>query len=404
MKILQINTVYGEGSTGKIAKDIHDVCTSLGIECLTAYRCTHSGQKCFEDSVEISSSFDSRVHGVLSRVTMFKGCFSKIKTSRFLKKADNYSPDLIHLHNLHGSYVNLPLLFRYIKKNNIPVVWTLHDCWAFTAICSYFSVANCEKWKTGCSNCPQRKTLSQCPIDNTRIVWKKKKEWFTGINNAVVVTPSEWLAELAKQSFLGEYDIRVINNGIDLSVFKPTVSDFRKKYGLEEKHIVLGVAFDWDYRKGIDVVSRLADELPDGYKVVLVGTNDDVDKRLPNSIISIHRTADQRELAGIYTSADVLINPTREDNFPTVNIEAIACGTPVVTFRTGGSPEILDSSCGIVVEKDDAEAMKDAVVRICEQRLFNSEDCVKRGAMFEKRLKLGEYASLYSEILSSENK
>lgn len=404
MKILQINTVYGEGSTGKIAKDIHDVCTSLGIECLTAYRCTNSGQKGFKDSVEISSSLDSRVHGVLSRITMFKGCFSRIKTSRFLKKADNYSPDLIHLHNLHGSYVNLPLLFRYIKKNNIPVVWTLHDCWSFTAICSYFSVANCEKWKTGCGNCPQRKILSQCPVDNTRIVWEKKKEWFTAIKNAVVVTPSEWLAELAKQSFLGKYDIRVINNGIDLSVFKPTVSDFRNKYGLEEKHIVLGVAFDWDYRKGIDVVSRLADELPDGYKVVLVGTNDDVDKRLPNSILSIHRTADQRELAGIYTSADVFINPTREDNFPTVNIEALACGTPVVTFRTGGSPEILDSSCGIVVEKEDTEAMKDAVIRICEQQLFTSEDCIKRGAIFEKRLKLGEYAALYSEILSSNNK
>lgn len=399
MKILQINTVYGEGSTGKIAKDIHDVCRAQGIECVTAFRCLRSGQELLEDSVEISSPLDSRIHGFLSYFTMFKGCFSKVRTFRFLKKVGKYSPDLIHLHNLHGSYINLPQLFRYIKKKNIPVVWTLHDCWAFTAICSHFSAVNCEKWKTGCGNCPQRKALSSCPADCTRLVWKKKKKWFTGMKNAVVVAPSEWLACLAKQSFLGEYDVRVINNGIDTSVFKPTESDFRKRNGLEDKHIVLGVAFDWDYRKGLDVVIRLASELPDDYRIVLVGTSDATDALLPANVLSVHRTSDRRELAAIYTCADVFINPTREDTFPTVNIEAIACGTPVVTFRTGGSPEMLDDTCGAVVEKDDTEALKNMIIRVCSEKPFSSADCVKRGEQYEKSGKLGEYPTLYGQLV-----
>lgn len=398
MKVLQINTVYGEGSTGKIVRDIHDICVGAGIDCLSAYRCRKKGAAEYADTVTISSPADSRWHGFLARLTMFKGCFSFFHTLAFLRRVKKYSPDVIHLHNLHGSYVNLPLLFRYIKRNNIPVVWTLHDCWAFTAICSHFAVSGCGRWQSGCGSCPVRHELSLSPCDNTRLVWRLKKKWFTGMKNAVVVTPSEWLACLAKQSFLGEYDVRVINNGIDTSVFKPTGSDFRKRNGLEDKYIVLGVAFDWDHRKGLDVVIRLASELPDDYRIVLVGTNDATDARLPANVLSVHRTSDRRELAAIYTCADIFINPTREDTFPTVNIEAIACGTPVVTFRTGGSPEMLDGTCGAVVEKDDTEALKNMIIRVCSEKPFSSADCVKRGEQYEKSRKLGEYPALYRQL------
>lgn len=395
MKVLQINTVYGEGSTGKIVKALHDICVSRNIECISAHRCVYRGRKPFEDTVEISSRIDSRIHGVLSRFTMFKGCFSKIKTACFLNKVDKFSPDLIHLHNLHGSYVNLPLLFRYIKKNNIPVVWTLHDCWSFTAICSHFSIAQCEKWKTGCGNCPQRKILSSCPIDNTGIVWKQKKKWFTGVKDMTLVAPSQWLADLVKQSFLKDYPIKVINNGIDLNVFKPTESDFRKRYGLTDKYVLLGAAFGWGKRKGLDVFTELSKRLNDKYRIVLVGTDDETGRLLPDNIISIHRTNNQKELAEIYTAADLFVNPTREEVLGLVNIEALACGTPVITFDTGGSPECIDNSCGCVVPCDDVTEMEKAIIFNCEKQRFSQKACLKQARKFDKNKKFNEYLELY---------
>ena len=397
MRILQINTVYGEGSTGKIAKELHDICVRNDIECISAHRCVHRGQKPFEDTIEISNGFDSRIHGFLSRLTMFKGCFSRGRTAKFLKKIDEFTPDLIHLHNLHGSYINLPLLFKYIKEKDIPIVWTLHDCWPFTAICSYFTIAGCEKWETGCGGCPLRKSLSLCPVDNTPLVWQKKKEWFTGVKNMTLVTPSEWLADLVKQSFLKDYPVRVINNGIDLNVFKPTDSDFRPKYDLNNKYVLLGVAFGWGKRKGLDVFIELAKRLDAEYRIILVGTDDDTDKLLPDNIISIHRTNNQTELAEIYSAADLFINPTREDNFPTVNIEALACGTPVITFDTGGSPESLNSSCGCVVPCDDVDAMENAIICSCEKQRFSKDACLQQARKFDKNKKFNEYLQLYQQ-------
>ncbi len=391
MKVLQINTVYGEGSTGKIAKDIHDLCVAEGIECVCGSR---TGGK-YADSVEISGSFDSRVHGFLARFTMLKGCFSYFKTRSFLKKVKKYKPDIIHLHNLHGSYVNIGMLMRYIKKYGIPVVFTLHDCWAFTAICPHFTVASCNKWQSGCGACPQRKKYSSCPVDISGTVWKKKKKWFVGVEDMVIVTPSAWLGGLVKQSFLGSYPVQTIYNGIDLNVFAPTLSDFRARHRLEDKKIVLAVAYGWGYGKGLDVVIKLAKSLPTDYKIVLVGTDDEVDKQLPQSVLSVHKTNNQKELAEIYTAADVLINPTREEVLGLVNVEALACGTPVISFNAGGSPECLDGSCGTVVSVGDVDAMEREIVRICTLHPYTSEDCIKRAKLFDKNERLYEYIKLY---------
>lgn len=399
MKVLQINTVYGEGSTGKIAKDIHDICVEQGIGCVTAYRCRWKNRQTWPDTVEISTMLDSRIHGVLARSTMLKGCFSYGRTAHFLKWVEAYGPDVIHLHNLHGSYVNIPMLMRYVKQKNIPVVWTLHDCWPFTGLCAYFSAVRCDRWQSGCGSCPLKKELSSGLVDRTHFVWEQKKKWFTGIRHGVIVTPSNWLAGLVKQSFLGDYRVQTIHNGIDLNVFHPTPSDFKKQNGIEKKKMVLGVAFDWGYRKGLDVVVQLAKELPAEYAVVLVGTDEKVDAELPENVVSIHRTNNQRELAEIYTAADVLINPTREDNFPTVNLEALACGTPVITFKTGGSPEMLDKSSGIVVDQEDVEGMKAAILHSCSQAAFSPLDCVRRGKEYDKNRKLGEYVGLYQNLL-----
>lgn len=398
MKVLQINTVYGNGSTGSIAKAIHDLCREHQIRCVCAHRCVGQGQKPLEDSVSISSKWDSRIHGQLSRFTMFKGAGSVFKTLMFLKKVSRYAPDVIHLHNLHGSYINLPLLFGYIKRHRIPVVWTLHDCWAFTAICSHFAVAGCGRWKTGCHDCPQKKRFSAAPVDLTPSVWRAKRKWFTGLDQAVVVTPSHWLENLARNSFLGQYQVQTIYNGIDLDVFTEVQSDFRAQHGLENKKIVLGVAFDWSYEKGLDVFTELSGRLGDEYQIVLVGTNPEIDQKLPENILSIHRTNNQRELAEIYSAADVFVNPTREEVLGLVNIEALACGTPVITFQTGGSPECVDSTCGVVVPVDDVDAVEREILRTCTRKPYSKEACRNQAMRFDKRQCLNEYLRLYESL------
>lgn len=213
-----------------------------------------------------------------------------------------------------------------------------------------------------------------------------------------IVTPSQWLADLVKESFLGEYPIKVINNGIDLNVFKPTKNNFKEKYGIENKYIVLGVSFGWGYKKGLDVFIELSKQLGESYQIVLVGTDVSVDEQLPKNIISVHRTQDQQELAELYTAADVFVNPTREENYPTVNMEALACGTPIVTFKTGGSPEILDNTCGVVVDCEDTSSMKKVIIDICENGILTEEACLRRSQSFKARVLFDEYIALYNTI------
>lgn len=300
------------------------------------------------------------------------------------------------MHNLHCLNVNYGMLFKYIKNRNIKAIWTLHDCWAFTGQCPYFTMVKCEKWKSGCHDCVQFRQYPAAYVDRTKRMYKLKRKWFTGIEKMTVVTPSKWLAELAKESYLNCYPIKVINNGIDLNIFKPTESGFREKYKCVEKFILLGVAFGWSRRKGLDVFIELAKQLKDNYQIVLIGTDDNVDKQLPRNIISIHKTNNQKELAEIYTSADLFVNPTREENFPTVNIEALACGTPVVTFNTGGSAEIIDDTCGRTVECDDIKSLILTIEDIYISRPYTQEQCVKRASNYDMNKKFMEYIELYT--------
>ena len=400
MKVLQINTFFGSGSTGKIAKGIQDVCVENNIQCLTGYRYAENKGKPFKHTVSISSWLDCRIHGRLARYTMLKGCFSYLKTKQFLYKAEQYAPDLIQLHNLHGSYINIPLLFKYIKRKKIPVVWTFHDCWPFTGGCSYFDISSCSGWKNGCNDCRIYKNFSSSLINIADVSWKMKSKWFKNIENLTIVTPSEWLAKYVKESFLSDYPVKVLRNGIDTQVFKPSLGNIRRKYGISEsKFMVLGVAFDWGIRKGLDVFSELALRLDDEYQIVLVGTDDYIDSCLPENIISIHRTENQAELAEIYSAADVLANPTREDNYPTVNLEALACGTPVVTFRTGGSPESIDFTCGSVVEYNDVDEFEKVIRQVCVDRPYSLQACLKKAEDFNETNRFNDYIELYREII-----
>lgn len=397
-KISALNTCT-YGSTGKIMLGIAGSAEHAGHTCfISVPKGRHYKPTTFNE-IPIGNRVFEDLHLILDRFTGLNGCFSIAATWRFVKQLKQKQVNLLHLHNLHNCYVNLPLLFHYIKKQKIPVIWTLHDCWAFTGHCPHFTMAKCDKWKTGCHHCPQYREYPQSFVDNSRWMYRWKKKWFTGVEDLTIVTPSQWLADLVKESFLKEYPVKVIHNGIDLGIFKPTESDFRQRYGIPEgKAVLLGVAFGWGVRKGLDVFVELSKRLdPEKYQIILVGTDDRTDKLLPENIISIHRTQNQTQLAEIYTAADLFVNPTREENYPTVNMEAIACGTPVLTFRTGGSPEILDEKTGSVVPCDDVDALEQEIHRICTENPFSQADCLERAKSFDRNERFEEYVKLYEE-------
>lgn len=397
MKIIEINTC-NYGSTGKIMLQIAEKANQEGHKCWIAIpKGRHNKKSDYENTLWIGNRWAEDLHIILGRITGLQGCFSILATRKFLNELDKIKPDLIHLHNLHNSYINIPLLFDYIKKNNINVVWTLHDCWSFTGHCPHFLINKCHKWEKGCYKCPIYKEYPTSYVDHSKWMWKYKKKWFSGVKRMILVTPSKWLADLVEKSFLGEYPVKVINNGIDLDVFKPNLGIFREKTGLTAKRIILGVSFDWGYRKGLDVFCRLAEIIENDYTIVLVGTNDEVDKVLPPNIISIHRTENQKELAEIYSAADIFLNPTREDTYPTVNMEAIACGTPVLTFDSGGSSElILNDSCGEIIKTEDVFFIKEKIETMMKNKHYKCSDESKE---FDKNKKIMQYIKTYEELL-----
>lgn len=350
MKVLMINSVCGIRSTGRICTDIATELEKQGHEVKIAYGRENVPEQFQRYAVRIGNDLDMMLHGVKARLLDASGFGSKSATKRFIKWVKEYDPDIIHLHNIHGYYINIEILFNYLKNSGKPVVWTLHDCWAFTGHCAYFDFAGCEKWKTGCYGCPQKKSYpSSILIDRSKKNHIQKRRLFTLVSNMTVVTPSQWLAGLVKKSYLGKYNIRVINNGIDTEVFKPTLGNFRQKYNIGSKKIILGVAGVWDRRKGLEDFYKLSSILDDSYQIVLVGLSKKQISALPKNIIGISSTESASELAEIYTAADVFVNPTLEDNYPTVNLEAQACGTPVITYNTGGSPESVDFN-GVVTK------------------------------------------------------
>ena len=402
MRIVEINMV-ANGSTGKIMFGIAECARAQGHEVQTfsahisTFKIKFTKPKIAGHNV-FGNRISSLLHFTLGKVFARNGFYSKFATRKLIKQIKKFNPDVLQLHNLHAFCINFPVLFKYIKKYDIKTFWTLHDCWTFTGHCAYFDMVGCEKWKTGCNNCSICRDYPKVYWDNSKAMYKKKKQIFTGVKQMTLITPSEWLAGLVKQSFLKDYPVKVINNGIDLNIFKPTGSDFRQKYNCEEKFIVLGVAFGWGKRKGLDVFIELSKRLGKEYQIVLVGTNDTLDKDLPDNIISIHKTENQIELAQIYSAADVFVNPTREENYPTVNMESLACGTPVITFNTGGSPEIIDNTCGIVVDKNDVDALENKIIAVREGNLFNKEDILLRAKRFDMKDRYQEYIDLYQNL------
>lgn len=394
MKILMINTVCGITSTGRICADIADLLEKQGHQCKIAYGRGVVPEKCKKYAVKIGGRFNTPLHALGSRIFDNTGFYSKGATKKFIKWAKEYNPDVIHLHNVHGYYINIKLLFEFLKEFKKPVVWTLHDCWAFTGHCSYYDSCQCEKWKTQCSKCPKKKEYPASILsDRSKKNYKLKNELFNGVESLTIVTPSKWLKEQVEQSFIKDCNVKVINNGIDLSMFNPSESDFRKNNGLEGKKIILGVANIWTERKGMNDFIEVSKRLDNNYKIVLVGNL--YGQTVPEDIIHIKSTNDQKELAQIYTAADVFVNPTYEDNFPTTNIESLACGTPVITYNTGGSPESLNEFCGRVVERGDVDGLALAI----KEFSATPDACIENAKKFDKKARFLEYTELYKELL-----
>lgn len=385
MKVLMINSVCGIRSTGRICTDLAEQLQAEGHGCRIAYGRETVPPQYQAYSLRIGNEWGVRVHGLQARFFDCAGFGSKAATRRLVEQIKVYDPDIIHLHNLHGYYLDVETLFRYLKESNKPVVWTLHDCWSFTGHCPHFTVARCTKWKTGCYECPERgRYPASVWLDRSRRNFTRKKQAFTGVADLTLVTPSQWLAELTRESFLKEYPVEVIRNGIDVDVFKPTPGNIRERYHLEGKKIVLGVASAWDDRKGLGDLVKLAELLGEAYAVVVVGVTPRQKAALPEEVLVVTRTESPQELAEFYTAADVFVNPTYEDNYPTVNLEAQACGTPVITYRTGGSVESVPDDC--IVPCGDIEALAERIRKgtyECRADLDSS-----RASMLEKYLRL----------------
>lgn len=401
MKVLQINSVCGIGSTGRIATDIHNILIEYGYESYIAYGRDES--KDCNNTIKIGNELSNYKHVALTRIFDQHGFGSKKATQRFIKEIEVLDPDIIHLHNIHGYYINIEILFNYLKKSNKSVVWTLHDCWSFTGHCTYFDYVGCEKWVTHCKNCPQKREYPASLIfDNSKDNFNKKKKIFCGVKNLQIVTPSKWLKGLVERSFLSNYPVQVINNGIDLEIFKSTEGNFRAKYNIKNKFMILGVASVWDRRKGFNYFKELSQKLNKDEIIVVVGLTEKQKENLPQNIVGITRTNNIQELAEIYTTSDVFVNPTMEEVMGMTNVEALACGTPVITFNTGGSIECIDENTGYIVEKEDVEGLLEQIRKIKSNgKIRYMDDAIARANKFyDKNDKFREYISLYNSMIN----
>ncbi|HHK8510084.1 TPA: glycosyltransferase [Vibrio parahaemolyticus] len=377
-KVAQINSVCGFGSTGKIVTDIHNQLINSGVESIVGYgRGTH---RYIDDKhvYSLRSKVEQACHLAGSRVFDNHGLHSVKATKNLIAYLKNQNPDIYHLHNIHGYYLNYPMLFDFLKRENKPVVWTLHDCWSFTGHCAYFDYAQCEKWKIQCQSCPEKSSYPKSLLkDNSSRNYSLKKEVFNTLNNLTIVTPSQWLKRRVAESFLREHKVEVIPNGINLDVFKPRQSDIRNRLNLsEDKLVVLGVANIWERRKGLDDFLKIAQAVGEKAQFVIVGLDSNQLKNLPSNVVGLERTSSVDELVELYSAADIYLNTTLEDNFPTTNLESLACGTFGITYDTGGSSEAYTSETGYVVDKGDTQAIIEYLLSIVKDGITgNNKDC-----------------------------
>lgn len=393
-KLVQINVAANWGSTGRIAEGIGETAIEAGWESYIAYG--RYAQSSLSKLIKIGNRWDQAYHLLQTRLLDRHGMASIWATKRLLKQMEEIEPTLVHLHNIHGYFLNYPILFDWLKHWGGPVVWTLHDCWPFTGHCAYYDLACCDRWQLGCHHCPQLKSYPQSLlIDRSFANYENKRRCFTSLKNMTIITVSDWLKYEVEKSFLVKYPIRRIYNGIDLSTFHST--------GASPTKMVLGIASVWDNRKGLADFIAMRAQLPDEIRITLVGLSKEQIKALPKGITGIERTNSIAQLCKLYSEALAFVNPTWEDNFPTTNLEALACGTPIITYRTGGSIEAVDNQTGLIVDKGDINGLVAAIESISENRHKYTVPCRQRAEKFySKRDKFRKYVELYDSFKFSE--
>lgn len=400
MKILQINSVCGIKSTGRICADIAETLESRGHECKILFGRDSVPEQYQKYAYRITSDMDVKINALLARILDNAGFGTKRYTKKAIKYIKKYDPDIVHLHNIHGYYINVEILFSFLKEFKKPVIWTLHDCWAFTGHCAHFDLIKCGRWKNRCYDCPQKSNYPKSILlDCSKSNYVKKKKLFSEMPNMKLVTPSNWLKSVTSDSFLSKYATEIIPNGINLEKFKPTEGNIAKELGVEENKIILGVASEWSKSKGLNDFISLVELLPEEYKIVLVGLEDNQINLLPDKIIGLRKTNNIEELAELYTSAYVFFNPSKEETMGLTTVEAMACGTPAIVYNCTAVPEVIDETCGIIVEKGDLIAVVDAI----EHLDIDSEACIKKAQLYDKWDKFNDYIRLYERIKGTGN-
>lgn len=398
MKVALLNSVL-YGSTGKICRGLSKLLADDGQEAHVFYG--RGDAPVNVPSTRTSGAVSIYAHVALSRAFDRAGFGSARETRRLVRALKSFDPDVIHLHNLHGYWLHLPTLFAYLQNCGKPVVWTLHDCWAFTGHCAYFDEVACEKWRAGCGACPARHAYPKSYFaDSSARNFEDKRRMFAAVPHLTLVTPSDWLKGLVGQSFLKDYPVCVFPNGVDQTVFCPTKSDLAAQYGLAGKHVLLGVANVWEKRKGLETFLELRRRMDDGTAIVLIGLSEAQRRAMPQGILGLARTQNAGELAAWYTLADVLVDATREENFPTTHLEALSCGTPVATFCAGGSAEMLTEKCGFGVPVGDVDGLLRA---IDDAAACTAADCLAQSVQYDQQRCFGAYIALYQKLCKGEN-
>lgn len=401
MKVIQVNSTLNSGSTGRIAYQLHQCLDQNDIANRIAFG---YGDRSDPVGFSLYSKLGTHLHSFLSRRLCMQGLCSVWQTKRLIRFLKRENPDIIHLHNIHGHYLNYVILFRFLKKWNKPIVWTLHDCWSFTGKCAHYFGAGCDKWKTGCYECPNLKTYPDSTFDGSRRNYRLKKKYFSQVKNLTVVCNSQWLKSQVEQSFLQKHRIQLIYNGVDTQVFRPSSVDpreLKRKYGIpQDKFIILGVSGVWKKDKGFDTFLQLADHIADSSLIVLVGVTPAQKENLPKNVIGITKTENANELAEIYSLADVLLNPSREETFGMVAAESMACGTPVIVSNTTACPEIVKRGTGHIVDANDLQDILHAIdaIRDTDSRQYK-EKCVDNiKNSFTLELMCSQYYELYQQV------